>query len=63
MVQAPAAVDVDGGVLVGVVGLPAGVAVGGEGDPGGVGAGSEEVTSLECSLQREVFKRYWTARS
>lgn len=24
--------------------------------------GSEEVTSLECSLQLEVFKRYWTAR-
>ncbi|GES27666.1 hypothetical protein AB0G60_18810 [Streptomyces angustmyceticus] len=26
-------------------------------------AGSEEVTSLECSLQLEVFKRYWTART
>ncbi|MFI9082014.1 Lrp/AsnC family transcriptional regulator [Streptomyces sioyaensis] len=24
--------------------------------------GSEEVTSLECSLQLEVLKRYWTAR-
>lgn len=24
--------------------------------------GSEEVTSLECSFQVEVFKRYWTAR-
>ncbi|MFF7232750.1 MULTISPECIES: hypothetical protein [unclassified Streptomyces] len=42
-------VEVHGGLLVGVVGT------------GGF-EGSEEVTSLECSLQLEVLKRYWTAR-
>ncbi|WP_394816282.1 hypothetical protein [Streptomyces mooreae] len=57
MVQAPVAVDVHGGVLVGVVGLPAGVAVGGEGEPGGVGAGREvrDVPARQAGAEQGVF--------